>query len=54
MLSPTAPIMCSYQPPMAVLCIRSMKVSVLVTLRMAPKTDRSAKLGLSPVQGKAR
>ena len=42
---PTAVIMRSYQAPILELCIRSMKVSVHVTLRMTPNTDRSARSG---------
>lgn len=37
-----------YQAPMAVLCMRSMKVSVPVMLRMAPNTDKSARFGSPP------
>ncbi len=33
---------------MAVLCMRSMKVSVPVMLRMAPNTDKSARFGSPP------
>lgn len=45
---PTASIMCSYQDPMFVVCIKSIKVSVQVMLRMTPKTDKSARSGFAP------
>lgn len=46
--SPTAFIICSYQGLILELCIRSMKVSVQVTLRMTPNTEMSARSGSSP------
>ncbi len=46
--SPTVFIICSYQRLILELCIRSMKVSVHVTLRMTPNTERSARSGSSP------
>ena len=46
--SPTSFIICSYQPLIRVLCIRSIKVSVHVTLRITPNTERSARSGFSP------
>ena len=46
--SPTAFIICSYQSLILELCIRSMKVSVHVTLRMTPNTAMSARSGSPP------
>lgn len=46
--SPTASIMCSYQGPILVVCIKSIKVSVHVMLRITPNTDKSARSGSAP------
>ncbi len=45
---PTAAIMRSYQAEILDWCMRSMKVSVHVTLRMTPNTEMSAKSGCAP------
>lgn len=45
---PTAVNMASYQPPMRVWCMRSLKVSVPVTERTTPNTARSARSGAAP------
>ena len=47
-LLPTASNMRSYQPPMRVCIMRSLKVSVPTTLRQTPNTARSARLGWAP------